>query len=88
MYDFLAGKDPKEEDYIRREQRKRDLEKNPDLVNQELRKFQRDDQVWRFEIDKLLGVLSSNNKSAELINKHKRTRRKKQEEFSKLIDKM
>ena len=88
MYDFLAGKDPKEEDQIRREQRKRDLEKNPDLVNQELRKFQRDDQVWRFEIDKLLGVLSSNNKSAELINKRKRTRRKKQEEFSKLIDKM
>ena len=36
----------------------------------------------------MLGVLSSNNKSAELINKRKRTRRKKQEDFSKLIDTM
>ena len=66
----------------------RKMRKNLNHCFQELRKFQRDDQVWRFEIDKLLGVLSSNNKSAELINKHKRTRRKKQEEFSKLIDKM
>ena len=40
------------------------------------------------EIEKLLGVLSSKNKSAELINKRKRSRKKKQEEFSKLIDKM
>ena len=55
---------------------------------QELRKFQRDDQSWRSEVDKLLGVLSSNNKSAELINKRKKTRRKKQEDFSKLIDTM
>ena len=39
-------------------------------------------------MDKLLGVLSSNNKSAELINKRKKTRRKKQEDFSKLIDTM
>ena len=55
---------------------------------QELRKFQRDDQSWRSEVDKLLGVLSSNNKSAELINKRKRTRKKKQEDFGKLIDTM
>ena len=64
------------------------MEKNPNLTIQELRKFQRDDQSWRSEVDKLLGVLSSNNKSAELINKRKRTRRKKQEDFSKLIDTM
>lgn len=64
------------------------MDKNPNLTIQELRKFQRDDQSWRSEVDKLLGVLSSNNKSAELINKRKRTRRKKQEDFSKLIDTM
>ena len=43
MYDFLADKDPKEQEKLRREQRKRDLEKNPNLTIQELRKFQRDD---------------------------------------------
>ena len=39
-------------------------------------------------MDKLLGVLSSTNKSAELIKKRKHTRKKKQEDFSKLIDTM
>ena len=43
MYDLLAGKDHKVEERKRKAQRKEDLEKNPNLINQEMRKFQRDD---------------------------------------------
>ena len=53
-----------------------------------MKKFQKEDQSWRTEVDKLLGVLSSTNKSAELINKRKRTHSKRQAEFTKLMNAM